>query len=250
MIHCAQRHGVSTGARWLAAALLAASGAALAQAPPAPAASAASAVAAQAQSAAEQAVREHFQSPGNRIEVAAVPLNARLLLTACAAPLSASVAATAKVTPRQLVQVKCPQGDGWTARVAVKLQVFRSVLVAARPLSRGDGPAAADVRSEERDITALGYGYLESLEQLEGRSLSRALAAGSVLTPASLGGRRMVRAGDRVQMIARVDGIEVRADGIALGSGDNGARLRVRNDSSGKVVDGMISGPGEVVALP
>ena len=60
----------------------------------------------------------------------------------------------------------------------------------------------------------------------------------------------MVRAGDRVQMIARLGDIEVRANGVALGSGDNGARLRVRNDSSGKIVDGMVSAPGEVIALP
>jgi flagellar basal body P-ring formation protein FlgA len=65
-----------------------------------------------------------------------------------------------------------------------------------------------------------------------------------------LGGRRMVRAGDHVEMVARLGGIEVRADGVALGGGDNGARLRVRNESSGKVVDAMVSAPGMVVALP
>jgi flagella basal body P-ring formation protein FlgA len=51
-------------------------------------------------------------------------------------------------------------------------------------------------------------------------------------------------------MVARLDGIEVRAAGVAMGSGDNGARLRVRNESSGKVVDAMVSAPGVVVALP
>ena len=78
----------------------------------------------------------------------------------------------------------------------------------------------------------------------------RSLASGSVLSPGALGGRRMVRAGDRVEMVARLDGIEVRAAGVAMGSGDNGARLRVRNESSGKVVDAMVSAPGMVVALP
>jgi flagellar basal body P-ring formation protein FlgA len=124
------------------------------------------------------------------------------------------------------------------------------VLVASRPLLRGDGVGAADVHGEERDITRLGYGYIENLDQVAGRSLARAVARGSVLSPGALGGRRMVRAGDHVQMVARLDGIEVRADGVALGSGDNGARLRVRNESSGKVVDAMVSSPGVVVALP
>jgi flagella basal body P-ring formation protein FlgA len=47
-----------------------------------------------------------------------------------------------------------------------------------------------------------------------------------------------------------LNGIEVRASGVALGGGDNGSRLRVRNGSSGKVVDAMVTGPGQVLALP
>jgi flagella basal body P-ring formation protein FlgA len=135
-------------------------------------------------------------------------------------------------------------------RVPLQLQLFRTVLVASHPLLRGDGLREADVRAEERDITRLGYGHIENLGQVAGRTLNRAMASGSVLTPGALGGRRMVRAGDHVQMVARLGGIEVRADGVALGSGDNGARLRVRNESSGKVVDAMVSAPGEVLALP
>jgi flagella basal body P-ring formation protein FlgA len=148
------------------------------------------------------------------------------------------------------VQVRCARPDGWSVRVPVQLKIFRQVLVASRPLLRGDGVVTADVHSEERDITRLGYGYIESLDQLAGRALARPLSLGSVLTPAALGGRRMVRAGDQVQLVASLGGIEVRASGIALGSGDSGARLRVRNGSSGRVIDAVVRAPGEVVALP
>ena len=203
-----------------------------------------------AQSAAEQAVREHFSVPGSRVEATALALSPRLQLADCAVPLRADVAKSTEARPRVVVSVQCPQPDGWTARVTVKLQLFRQVLVTNRPLLRGDGLSAADVRAEERDVTHLGYGYIEKLEQVAARTLSRSLPNDSVLTPAALGGRRMVRAGDRVQMIARLGSIEVRANGVALGSGDNGARLRVRNDTSGKIVDAMVSAPGEVVALP
>ena len=148
------------------------------------------------------------------------------------------------------VVVRCPQPDGWTLRVPVQLQVFRQVLVISRPLQRGDGIHADDVRSEERDITRLGYGYISDMADVEGRTLSRGLGAGTVLTPAALGGRSEVRAGDQVQLVSRLNGIEVRASGVALGGGDSGSRLRVRNGSSGKVVDAMVTGPGQVLALP
>lgn len=199
---------------------------------------------------AEAWVQQHFAMPGSRVEVASEPLDPRLRIAACAQPMLASLPAGDRAVPRLSVLVRCPQPDGWALRVPVQLHVFRQVLVASRPLLRGDGVIAADVRSEERDVTTLGYGYIENLDQIAERALARSLAAGSVLTPAALGGRRMIRAGDHVQLVATLDGIEVRAEGIALGSGDSGARLRVRNGSSGRVVDAMVRGPGVAVALP
>ncbi|MEI7035919.1 flagellar basal body P-ring formation chaperone FlgA [Fulvimonas yonginensis] len=199
---------------------------------------------------AERFVQRHFAAPGSRVEVKSEPLDPRLRIADCPAPLVASLPGGDRMAPRISVLVRCPAGESWTLRVPVELQVWRQVLVASRPLIRGDGIAAADVHAEERDVTRLPYGYVESMDQVAARSLSRALAAGSVLTPGALGGRRMVRAGDHVQVVAELDGIAVRAEGIALGSGDSGARLRVRNGSSGRVVDAVVRAPGVVVALP
>jgi flagella basal body P-ring formation protein FlgA len=200
--------------------------------------------------AAEQALRNQYQLPGSRIEVTSRPIHLRRQLTDCHEPLHTTIPKYAKASSNMTVQVQCPQAGGWTVRVPVQLQLFRSVLVTSRPLLRGDGLNETDVHAEERDVTRLGYGYIENLGQFVGRTLARNLARGSVLTPTALGGRRMVRAGDHVEMLARLGGIEVRATGVALGGGDNGARLRVRNESSGKVVDAMVSAPGEVLALP
>lgn len=199
---------------------------------------------------AEQWLLQHYTQPGSRVEAHAAPLDPRLVIGDCSIPLSAGVTNETRPTPRMMVQVRCGQAGGWSANVPVQLSLYRQVLVASRPLIRGDGLVAADVQPQERDITRLGYGYIESLAQLAGRALARPLAAGSVLTPSALGGRRMVRAGDQVQLIATLAGIEVRASGIALGSGDSGARLRVRNGSSGRIIDAVVRAPGEVIALP
>ncbi|HEX7817112.1 flagellar basal body P-ring formation chaperone FlgA [Dyella sp.] len=199
---------------------------------------------------AEKTLREHFVATGNRAVVQADKLDSRLQLPDCPSSPKGSVANEARPSARMAVEISCPIAGGWHIRVPVKLQLFRNVLVTIHPLQRGDGVTAADVRSEERDITRLGYGYIDSLDQLLDRSMSRPVMANTVLTPAALGGRQTVRAGDHVQMIARISGIEVRATGTALGSGDTGARLRVRNDSSGKPVDAIVRDAGLVEALP
>ena len=200
--------------------------------------------------AAVQAIQSHYAHPGSRSVVTAEPLGLRLQLAACQQPLRVIISDQIQARSRMSVPVQCPQPDGWTVRVPIQLQLFRSVLITSHALLRGDGIGAADVHAEERDVTRLGYGYIDNLQQIAGRSLARAMARGTPLSPGALGGRRMVRAGDHVQMVARLGGIEVRAEGLALGSGDNGARLRVRNASSGRVVDAIVSAPGVVMALP
>ncbi|PWK83105.1 flagellar basal body P-ring formation chaperone FlgA [Fulvimonas soli] len=195
-------------------------------------------------------LRHYYAQPGSRVEADAAPLDPRLQLADCPAPLAAGLPPAARPAPRMSVLVRCPVPGGWSVRVPVQLRLYRQVLVASRPLRRGDGIAAGDVHAEERDVTRLGYGYVESMDQVAERTLARPLMAGSVLTPAALGGRQMVRAGDRVELLAELDGIAVRAEGIALGSGDSGARLRVRNGSSGRVVDAVVRAPGQTVALP
>lgn len=188
--------------------------------------------------------------PGARMTAEAGPLDSRLRLADCAAPLQASLPGNRPLGARASVVVRCPVPGGWTVRVPVKVQMFASVLVTSRPLARGDGPGAADVHSEERDVASLAYGYIASLDQIGGRTLARPLNAGTVLTPGMLAGRQAVRIGDAVSMEATVDGVTIRAEGVAMGAGDAGARLKVRNASSGKVLDAVVSGPGVVAVLP
>lgn len=203
-----------------------------------------------ARAQAEQWLRGQYETPGSRVIAQAAALDPRLQLAPCPVAPVPGLQEGARLMPRMNVTLRCPVPDGWTLRVPVQLQVFRQVLVMARPLQRGDGVRQDDVRSEERDITRLGYGYVSDMGEVEGRTLSRAMGAGVVLTPTALGGRMAIKAGDQVQLVSRLNGIEVRASGVALGSGDSGSRLRVRNGSSGKVIDAMVLAPGQVLALP
>jgi flagella basal body P-ring formation protein FlgA len=188
--------------------------------------------------------------PGSRMVAEADPLDTRLHLADCPAPLESSLPGNRPLGARASVTVHCPVAGGWTVRVPVRVKIFTQVLVTSRPLTRGDGIGASDVHAEERDVASLAYGYVSGLDQVDGRSLARPINAGTVLTPGMLAGRRAVRIGDSVSMEATVDGVTIRADGVAMGAGDTGTRLKVRNASSGKVLDAVVKGPGTVAVLP
>lgn len=195
-------------------------------------------------------LKENRSLPGARMEAQADSLDSRLRLVDCPAKPSASLPGNRPLGARVSVAVHCPVPGGWTVRVPVRVKLFTQVLVTSRPLTRGDGIGAADVHAEERDVASLAYGYIAALDQVDGRALARPLNAGTVLTPGMLAGRQAVRVGDAVSMEATVEGVTIRADGVALGAGDAGARVKVRNASSGRVLDAVVSGPGVVAVLP
>lgn len=205
---------------------------------------------AQLQAAAEQAVRTHYGVAGSRVVIVPTRLNPRLRLASCTHALQTRLPMRQGTPSRVAVAVSCPGNPGWTIQIPVQMQVFRQVLVTSRPLARDDMPGPADVHTEERDVARLGYGYIESLDQILGRSLDRPLIAGTVLEPGDFNGRQVVRAGEQVALIAQLGGIEVRTAGMALDGGDTGAHLRVRNNNSGRIVDGIVVGAGQVRALP
>ena len=60
----------------------------------------------------------------------------------------------------------------------------------------------------------------------------------------------MVRQGEQVTVVASMDGIQVRAAGLALQSGRYGALIRVQNVSSAKVVQGIVEGDRVVDVTP
>ena len=204
---------------------------------------------AELQAAAVQAVRQ-AAPPDARVVADAEPLDPRLRLPACPGKLEVQAPDLDRGSARVSVSVSCPAGPGWSLRVPVRVQLFRKVLVSSRALARGDVLGASDVRPEERDVARLGYGYIVDAAQLRGRHLRRPLNAGTVVTPGMLTAREVVQRGQQVSLVARTEGILVRAGGIALQAGDRGDLVRVRSLSCDCVVQGRVSGPGVVDAMP
>lgn len=202
------------------------------------------------QDAALKAVRTAAPAHASRVRLHAQPLDARLRLAACAQPLQTSLPGGRVRGNRVSVAVACTGPQPWTVRVAVSVHLYMKVLVTTRALARGDHLGAGDLGLVERDLSTLGYGYVTDPAQLAGRALARPVNAGAVLTPAMLAHREVVRRGDRVTIESGSGAVRVRAVAEALGAGDDGQRIRVRNLSSGQVVDATVVGPGRVRALP
>lgn len=145
------------------------------------------------------------------------------------------------------VRLQCNAPSRWTLFVPVETTRRGRVAVLSRALRRGEALSGDALRFEERDLNTLPYGHFGDAASAIGQVARRDLGAGAALTPRDLVPATLVRRGQSVTLIGRVGGIEVRARGTALAAGSLNQRIRVRNQHSRRVIEGLVRSPTEVV---
>lgn len=184
--------------------------------------------------------------PDARLAVRAATLDSRLHLPLCDSPLQSSAPSRGRKVGNTVVSVRCNGSRPWKLYVPVKVQARLMVLVAAQPLVRGTQVEADMLSRTERDVAQLPYGYFTRQKAVLGQVLQRNLSPGKVLTPGVLRPPLLVRRGQVVTLAAGADGFSVTTQGVALQDGARGALVRVRNSRSKRVVQGVVTGSGQV----
>ncbi len=185
-------------------------------------------------------------SASGPVEVKAGRLDNRLRLAACDRPLEAFSPPGSRPFGRITVGVRCSGSKPWTLFVPVRVDVFGQVVVAAEPLARGERLDQNKVKVARYSLSRLPQGYFHDPSQVIGMILKRNLAAGQPLVPNMLKAERLIARGQRVTMVAGSGGLQVRMPGEALAAGARGERIRVRNLSSHRIVEGWVVKAGLV----
>ena len=147
------------------------------------------------------------------------------------------------------VEVQCSQPSPWKLYVPVKVQQFAQVLVLSRAVQRGDTIRADMLSLQQRDLARLPYGYITQTSQAVGQQSKRHLMPGAAIRPQDLSARQLIRRGQQVTLVGRINGLEIRMSGKALADGQLQQRIRVENLSSRKVVEAVVRSAQEVEVL-
>lgn len=180
---------------------------------------------------------------GGRVPAQDVLVDPALRLAACAQPLAAAAAAA------RSVEVRCPDTPGWRTFVPLRLREDSAVVVLARGVRAGEPLKPEDLLVQQRDVAAVAGTTFTATEGLVGRVPRRGLPAGAVLTEQALASEVLLRRGDPVVLVSRLGGIEVRAEGRAMGNAAAGGNVSVENLVSRRIVRGRATASGEVEVL-
>ena len=173
-------------------------------------------------------------------------LDPRLRLAVCDLPLSGFAPPGARDVGNVTVGVRCEGSSPWTVYVSARVQLVEMVLVTNRPLARHQQITEQDLRLEERDLSRLSRGYFSDPRDVTGKIARAPVQAGRVLNPSLLTLPKLVERGQRVVLLAGLPGFEVRSAGQALQDGVKGDVISVKNLSSNRVVEGVVTAGGQV----
>lgn len=198
-----------------------------------------------------ETARQHIlakNSGGANEELKILPaeLDRRLRLAKCEQPLESFSPTSSNSGVRRTVGVRCSGSNSWTLYVTVRVEVNKNILVAKRRLERGRTISNGDFRLEKRMVSGLHGGYIENPENAIGSRLKLTLKQGAALSPGQLRRPPAVKRGSQVTILGRAGGIEVRMSGKALSDGARGQRIKVRNNSSSRQIEGTVIARGTV----
>ena len=167
------------------------------------------------------------------------PIGPSVRLAPCNQAVTPSVGPGGHMRDRILVELSCPGTPPWHIYVPVRVVGTSQVTIAAHAIVAGSVLTAADLRTEQRDISGLPPGYMDDPAVTVGLTAGRPISSGAVITNQLLLGTKAVERGQTVTLVADAGGMSVSMQGRALSDGLINQRVKVENLSSGKVVEGI-----------
>ena len=183
---------------------------------------------------------------GHQIEIEAEPLDPRLKLPACPGPLHASKAPGSGTIGRIAIGVKCDDKHSWRLYVRLQVHAIGAVVVAEHALLRGRKIEASDVHIARRNLSRISANHTDDPNRIIGRTLRRSVRMDEVIPLGALAVQTLVHTGQQIKIISVNQQVRISMAGVALSDGSKGEQIRVRNRSSGRIVEGTVIGGGIV----
>lgn len=133
-----------------------------------------------------------------------------------------------------------------TIPVLASVRYFDEVLVATRPIQRGERLDGSSVNAERREVTAHLDRYLTDPSTLAGSRAKMRIGFGRMIDPRYVEVIPTVKRGDRVRIEVNVSGIAATSEGIASEAGVVGDLIVVKNASSREKLIAKVVAPGLV----
>jgi flagella basal body P-ring formation protein FlgA len=189
------------------------------------------------------------QVPHERIDISVGNLDSRLRIAQCPTPVEFTPQDPTGLGGNISVKAECVGPVKWVVHLPAQVMIYQQVPVAAQDIPRGQTLSEQHLTSATINVSTIRQAYAADNQAVLGREAKRNIGKGDVFRSNLLDAPTSVRRGEVVVLESVAGGIKVSSSGTAMADGRLGQKIRVKNDSSARVVTGIVRGPGLVQTL-
>jgi len=179
-------------------------------------------------------------------EISVLPLDSLLKLPECTKPLEAFTTTNSIKAGRTSIGVRCNAEKKWSIFTSAVIRVYENVIVLSRPVQRGDIITGQHIAIEKRDVSKLRGDFITEAKQVENKQAARQMEAGDVLGFKNFIEPLLVKRGDKIIITTMQPAFAIRMNGVAMMDGTKGQHIRVKNESSGRIISATVIEAGLV----
>lgn len=185
-------------------------------------------------------------APSSEYEINVLPLDSQLQLTECSVPLEAFKADDLIKAGRTSIGVRCSGEKKWSIFVSAAVKVYESVIVLTRPVQRGQIITGQDLAIEKKEISGTHGDFATALDQIENKEAARNMPADTIVGLKSVVLPPMIKRNDKVVISSGENGFSIQMSGFAMTNGAKGQVIKIKNESSGRIISGVVVDQGLV----
>jgi len=180
------------------------------------------------------------------VEFRLSPLSSRLSVAQCEEPIDVRFGDNAKRYGKTHVLASCSGDKHWRINLGVDISLYHDTVTVQRPVARGTVIDASDLRIDKVLRSKIFTDFYSSKQNIVGLVAKMPLREGQIINSRLVSAADLIRKGQTVVLMARAGGIHINTKGKALGNAKRGELVRVKNNDSGRIVEGIASDIGKV----
>ena len=192
---------------------------------------------------------DYKQTPHERIDINVSNLDNRLRLARCGQPIEFINQDQSGFGGNISVKAMCDGGKTWSVHVPAQVTIYREIAIAGRDIARGEVISHAHITSNLVNISSIRQAFLPDADAVIGQEAKRNIGKGEPFRTAVLDAPTAVKRGELVTLESLAGSIKVSSTGTAMADGRIGQKIRVRNNSSERIISGVVVRQGLVQTL-
>lgn len=200
----------------------------------------------QIRSAALEFVRSKIPEDVIIKEIRAGEIDSRIHFKQCSRALETKATSNKHIAKSWTIGVRCLDKPAWSIYIPVKARLTRKMLVSKTTITRGEMITEYNITITEREISNQNLNHFSDMSDVTGREARRTIRPDRIIKSSMLQQALMVHKKETVLIYAKNHKLQISMKGTALNNGHYNQMIKVRNNSSKKIVDAVVIDRGVV----